>query len=437
MNRKMKFYCAGAIRGDSSYAHYFDKIVRIVSEYGEPKTEKFGIQDSPLPRYLPDKNDKKDYVHHRDINRWLRESDALIAEYSGASTGTGFEICYATRLLRIPALCLYHTSALPSLIIKQDASKYTFSQEYDNESELEGYLRCFLEIITRLQNIDDIRLAYTTISPKISKSELQLDEIPRLIEPKMNDANLLSRIQGEFKLERDSVYILKPKPVELDFKDSENFVHFMLKNLTLQKRWDRLASQRIGKTFASGRKFRIIDSISQLDGPTTIPQIYRRAGEERLHYTKEAFAKNVRAYRRIGLLASPGRIVSSSTKLKDQFILVQTLFGDFKVKSFCSPREIARSLIILTQHLHHLSKFLQRFEPEMLVDLLEKARKEQWYLEIPEIPTLSIDNVDSIGLLHEKWAQESMQWLRTRYRMFLEKAYSSYANNANLITESK
>jgi len=424
---KASFYCASAIRGDNTYEKYFQRIVSIVSEYGEARTEKYGPQDSPLHQYItPKTQDPKDYVYVRDIVHWLGESDALIAEYSGASTGVGFEICYATRVRRIPALCLYHASARPSLIVNYDLSKYTFSQKYSDEKELETYLRCFLEIVTRFEKIDDIRLAYNEFSEKAIRSKVETKEIPTMIETMLQTGSSY-QVQGEFGPGKKDFYVFRPKSVEIDFKDSKNFLQFMFKNIVLQKRWERLASQRIGVTFASGRKFSIILTLGHFDGPINMLQICRKSGEENLKYTREALTKNIRAYRRIGLIATPVRIARGSTKFKDQFILTRTVHGEYRVESSRSHREVTESLVIVTQHLHHLSSFIRKFGSEPLINLIMQIKSESAYLEVPDTLPLSIDGVDLDAVLENDWAQRLARSLGTKCKEFWSQNYSSFA----------
>ena len=424
MSEPMKFYCAGAIRGDVSYKEYFDRIVKIVSEYGEPKTEKFGY--NPLTRWTEAVRKK---VYERD-KRWIRESRAIIAECSGPSFGTGWEVTYATRVLRIPALGLYHASSLPSLMLTQDNSKYTFPQEYSNEKDLENYLRLFLEIVTRFDDINDIRTNYLKCR-KIVNSNLNAQKIRALVESLSQQAiNDLVGIQRKLELDIECVTVVRPKQIEIDFKDSKDFVEFMFKNLMLQRRWDRLKSQRIGTTFASGRKSRIIEALSQLDTPTNLLQIHKRHGEDRLGYTREAFTKNVRAYRRIGLFEVPEKIESlraGTTKFRDQIVIVKTLYGRFEIESSRSPREITSNLIIVTQHLQHLSEFLRRFSSASLIGFLKDAKEKRWYSAIPDVPILNIDKVNIAAFFKHEWAQQIVIYLHSKCKEFWKEKYSSFA----------
>jgi len=423
MNKRMVFYCSAAIRGDTSYEQYFDKMVKIASLYGEVKTEKHGY--APLTRWT---EAMKKQVYERDM-KWIRKSNAILAECSGPSYGTGAEVNYGTRIVRIPALGLYNASSLPSLMLTQDKSKYTFPQKYSNEKDLENYVRLFLEILTRFKHIDAIRKHYLESREKVDPS-FDKHKIRDLVESLSQENSGLVGVQGELELDVNLVTVARPKHIEIDFKDSEDLVEFMFRNLVLQKRWNDLKSQRIGSTFASGRKSRILNSLSQLDEPLELLRIYKRYGQDRLRYTQEAFTKNVRAYRRIGLFVrpkKPEKLRIGTTKFKDQIEILGTLYGDFKIRSSGSPREIMSNFIIVTQHLQHIAEFFRKFGSVSLVRLLKDAKRKGLYSTIPEIPTLNIDEVSIASFLDHKWAKHLFKYLESKCDEFYKEKYSSFA----------
>ena len=98
-----------------------DHIIRVVEAYGEPYTEKSSSY-RPISQYSDEATrlSTERTIYKRDIE-WLKKSRAVIAEVSGASTGTGREIEKAVRMKK-PVFCLYHKSSLPSLMITQDPS---------------------------------------------------------------------------------------------------------------------------------------------------------------------------------------------------------------------------------------------------------------------------------------------------------------------------
>lgn len=429
-HERPRFYCAGAIRGEIFDGKYFDRIIQIVKEFGVPETEKVGYKLYPLESYIDGEKrltgEKR--VAERD-RKWIRRSRAMIAEVSGASTGTGWEICYATRVVRIPTLCLYHTNSLPSLMIKQDDAKYTIVQEYRNESEFDTYVRCFLETSTRLVDINEIKDIYlrsreiTAENPTPTQIKNRVEE---LIKQPFRDAY---GVQTKWKVDIDTTYIVIPRKAEIDFKVAAQFAHFLFRNLVLQKRWKKLATQEIGATFVGGRKPLIIKALSKLEQvPERLLQIYVREGEARLKYTREAFTKNVRAFRRIGLLNSPIGFHPrrSSTKFEDNLILVETLYGDILIESTRSAPAIMSNLVVVSQHLQHLSMFLETFNSKPLVDSLLRAENQDLLSRIPEIPSQNIDEVDPASFTQEKWAQDLMPRLNSECKTIWSQVYSTF-----------
>lgn len=433
----IKVYCASAIRGELFNKGFFEKIIQIAKEMGaQPKTEKSGghevYQVYPLETYsksdVPTTKDK--LVAERD-RAWIRQSSAVIADFSGASTGTGWEICYATRVQRKPTLCLYHEESVPSLMIKQDDSDYTVVQMYRNEREFENYVRYFLDIVKRFRQTNSIKEIYLKARDMIG-SNATADDVKDLLESIAMQAPLDIRgLQVKLKPDIDNIVIFKPRRVEIDFKDAENFVLFLFRNLVLQKRWENLKSQEIGASFTSGRKPRIINVLSRQEQvPIGLLEIYNREGIDRIGYTQEAFTKNVRAFRRIGLLEKPEKLEEihskTSMQFKDQLLLVKTFYGDITIVSSRSPREVMSSLIIVTQHLQHLSKFLEAFDPNSLVDFLIQSRHNGLLSSVPDISIHNIDGVDTKAFLNEKWAQELVLVLHSECKRIWSEHYSTY-----------
>lgn len=429
------FYFSGAIRGDTSFVYYFRRIVEIINEYGEALTERSDLY-YPLDRNFDQKHqsniEKK--IFRRDITKWLGKSSAVVAEISGPSTGVGYEIHYAIRDRRIPVLCLYHVSSKPTLVVKQDPSKYILLQKYSDENDLEKYLRCFLMILIRTEYIKDIRDIYSEIATEIAKSNLSIHDIEEMVDRFL--------VFGELSVIQEALttlHITKVKPARIDFKDSASFIQFMFKNIVLQKRWEQLKSQQIGATFVGGRKSRIITVLSDYfkrmhawGQVVNLLNIYRQVGGDKLQYTREAFMKNVRAYRRIGLFEAPSgaeyrKSKPSVTKFKDKLILVKTLQGNILVKSSRSTREIMNGLIVVTCHLQHLSTFLHKFGSKPLVRLLKESEEQPWYSKIPEVSSLNIDKVDLGQQLEVELVKEISVYAHSKCRELWEKTYSSFA----------
>ena len=116
LNNKKIVYLAGAIRGERIMEKIIKDIVAYIKNLGlQVLTEHVGADD-PIASFA-DKigKTKKDLtaedIEEQDI-QWLNQATHVIAEISGASTGTGREIEYARTkgdFGKVPAiiLCLY------------------------------------------------------------------------------------------------------------------------------------------------------------------------------------------------------------------------------------------------------------------------------------------------------------------------------------------
>ncbi len=124
----MIVYCAGAIKGDTSYQKYLKEIiVHLTSLDHTPLSELNENFKSSIP--LTDKE-----IFKRDI-KWLEQSKLMIAEISGPSLGVGFEISYALYELKIPVLALYNSKVekISAMITGCTSKLITIKSYYDNE----------------------------------------------------------------------------------------------------------------------------------------------------------------------------------------------------------------------------------------------------------------------------------------------------------------
>jgi hypothetical protein len=135
----MIVYCAGAIKGDSSYQESYLDIINIVKADGH----------SALSELNPDfkaafpLNEKQ--VFQRDI-KWIEKSSLMIAEVSGPSLGVGFEIAYALYMREIPVLALYDAEVeRVSAMITGGDSELLYVKQYHSKKELEELVKSFLK----------------------------------------------------------------------------------------------------------------------------------------------------------------------------------------------------------------------------------------------------------------------------------------------------
>jgi hypothetical protein len=429
---KPDYYCAAAIRGDTSFVKYANLIPEIVREYGEPRTER-SETFNPLDQYLDDAVAMEKKVYERDM-QWLRQSRAVIAEISGGSCGTGSEITKAAYIMRKPVMCLYNESSFPSLMIKQDPSKYYIIQKY-GPADFRAYLSCFMEIVSQTIDIDEVRPLYLTVSKKIKEGLVDADKIRQCV------ASLLKTSQRVGRT--------------IDFLNLKEFTCFMYRNVVLQIRWGQLKSQRIGSTFISGDKPRIVRVLAEsafdnvlsqaltkeANGPEIkkhedvdqyasihLTHIFHQLRKDRLKYSRWAFTKNLRAYRRVGLLLSGGEIRYSSSRFRDQVGITQTLDDRRELISFGSRIQKMNPICRVTKHIYHLSTFLDKLGQETLVEFLSKINRAEHYASLAElrIGESNIDLVSPNDILEFPWGTALVDDLTKRCKRIWRRHYSSF-----------
>jgi nucleoside 2-deoxyribosyltransferase len=140
----MIIYCAGPIRGDRSYAQYFQKIVQMIQKLGHVHLTELTTQAGEGQGSISDDRG----IYRRDLE-WLYQADVLIAEVSAPSLGVGYEVSYALRVRNIPVLCLRHrSSGSLSAMISGNPSKLLTLETYESTGELEEILERFVQRCT-------------------------------------------------------------------------------------------------------------------------------------------------------------------------------------------------------------------------------------------------------------------------------------------------
>lgn len=415
MSEKKIIYLAGAIRGDDSYRDYYDKIIHITQKYAEIRTEISENYSITLPQYINEVYKQK--IYQRDII-WINESDAIIAEVSGASTGVGYEIAYGMHVKKMPVLCLHSKNSKPSLMITQNKNKFIFIQEYNNPKDLEVYIKLFIQIIKKIDSIDERKILY-----KYFLKENKIEELSILnIEPYL--INIIEKYRKNLEEERFK------SPIEyfdevIDFTDRKYVINFLLKSIILHKKWSDLKSQQLGTSFMSGVKSKIISVLANYN-VTSISDIYEKIDVKKVGYEEEAFKKHLRAYRYIGLLYSPFNLKYGGTKLKDEIYLQSTLYEEIELISKTSKKHINPSIIFVTNYLLMLNKYLKKYGNEYLIETLLESEKEGWYQFIEYKDSDLIDEISIELFSHYDWFLELYDYLRNKSELFYEKYYSSY-----------
>ncbi len=155
-----KVYFAGAIRGDRRAAKTIITLIHYVkTELGLPVLTEHVGSERPVEEFARKIGKKVEEllaedIEERDIS-WLDQSSHIVAEISGASTGTGREIEYARTkgyLGGVPAkvLCIYDLDGeyfASPMIRGMRPEKYpnVFIKSYRNLEEAKEIVRRFLQ----------------------------------------------------------------------------------------------------------------------------------------------------------------------------------------------------------------------------------------------------------------------------------------------------
>jgi hypothetical protein len=134
----MIIYCAGPIRGNTTYQENYSEIVRIVESMGHTALAEISTKfSSSIPL-----NAKQIYT--RDI-KWIDGSKIMIAEVSGPSLGVGFEVSYALFVKKIPVLAVYSEQAGQiSAMISGCSNPMLQIKKYQNIDELTSIVKNFI-----------------------------------------------------------------------------------------------------------------------------------------------------------------------------------------------------------------------------------------------------------------------------------------------------
>lgn len=134
----MIIYCAGPIKGNTTYQDNYSEIVRIVESMGHTAlSEKSSKFSSTI--LLSDKQ-----IYTRDI-KWIDGSKIMIAEVSGPSIGVGFEISYALFFKKMPVLAVYHNEAGQiSSMITGCTNPLLEIKKYSNVDDLTSIVKKFI-----------------------------------------------------------------------------------------------------------------------------------------------------------------------------------------------------------------------------------------------------------------------------------------------------
>ena len=134
----MIIYCAGPIKGDTTFQKFYLKIIDFVESEGH--TPLAGISAGlTAANPLTDKQ-----IYKRDL-KWIDGSKIMIAEISAPSLGVGFEIAYAVYQKKMPVLALVNDTVknVSAMITGCDSNLLTVAKFRDTE-DLKEIIRSYI-----------------------------------------------------------------------------------------------------------------------------------------------------------------------------------------------------------------------------------------------------------------------------------------------------
>jgi hypothetical protein len=134
----MIIYCAGPIKGDTTFQENYEEIIQIVETLGHTALAEFS---SKLPTMILLSDSQ---IYTRDI-KWIDGSKLMIAEVSGPSLGVGFEISYALFERKIPVLAVYNDKVTKISAMITGCNNPNLSvKKYYNADDLTRIIRNFI-----------------------------------------------------------------------------------------------------------------------------------------------------------------------------------------------------------------------------------------------------------------------------------------------------
>ncbi len=139
----MIIYCAGPIRGDTTYQKFYAEIIDFIESEGHTALAEFNGKFSvSIP--LTERQ-----IYKRDL-KWIDGSKLMIAEISGPSLGVGFEISYAIFHRKIPVLALVNSKVekLSAMLTGCDSPLLTIKY-YKSVEDMKGIISAFISKLSR------------------------------------------------------------------------------------------------------------------------------------------------------------------------------------------------------------------------------------------------------------------------------------------------
>ena len=134
----MIIYCAGPIRGNTSFQTNYLEIIKFVESLGHTALAELNGKFNPsIPL-------SENQIYTRDI-KWVNGSNLMIAEISGPSIGVGFEISYALFQKKVPVLALASNEVQkPSAMLTGCGSEFLTIKRYRDIRDMQNIVSSFI-----------------------------------------------------------------------------------------------------------------------------------------------------------------------------------------------------------------------------------------------------------------------------------------------------
>lgn len=115
----MKVYFVGSISGKKIFESHYEKVIELLKKHGHQVTEN---TMEPSFEYVYQLSDEGKVEQYKNVLKWIKTSDLVIAEASHPSLGVGYEISLALERNK-PVIVLYTEGKAPHFLEGYESEK--------------------------------------------------------------------------------------------------------------------------------------------------------------------------------------------------------------------------------------------------------------------------------------------------------------------------
>lgn len=144
LSNKLKIYFAGSVRSGRDDKEIYQKMIKILSDYGEILTEHIGSANLSS---MGEQNKTDEFIYNRDMN-WVKSADVIIAEVSTPSLGVGYELGISETMKK-DILCVYREQEGKRLSAMISGNKNMKIEKYQTIEDFENIIKKFFKNIIK------------------------------------------------------------------------------------------------------------------------------------------------------------------------------------------------------------------------------------------------------------------------------------------------